>query len=309
MPLAVFRTRQNRVGAMYAQCAHMGADLSRGQIVGERLQCPLHHWEYNTCGHCEHIPGHASIPARARQIALRCEEHYGLVFVFWGDGPMFDFPHFPGLNAAVWSKAFVAQFDAPYQVLIANAFDEQHFAPIHQRELLEPPSLTTASPYHLCIQFKARVAGKRASDQFMRALGVKVVEISINCWGGNTLLIYNNRSTSYILATLLPISGAQSRVFITTVTADRGGNAVARLARQVILGIAHSLTLAFLKPDIAVLQGLEFLPGVLLPDADRTFIEWVKYWKALPAFSVPANLKPSLQQNAPAKSSEYVENI
>ena len=33
--LAVFRTASGKVVALQAQCVHMGADLSRGRVVGE----------------------------------------------------------------------------------------------------------------------------------------------------------------------------------------------------------------------------------------------------------------------------------
>ena len=66
---AVFRTERGQLGAVQAQCIHMGADLSRGRVVGERLQCPLHEWEYNASGVCEHIPAESVVPARARQVS------------------------------------------------------------------------------------------------------------------------------------------------------------------------------------------------------------------------------------------------
>jgi len=44
----------------------------------------------------------------------------------------------------------------------------------------------------------------------------------------------------------------------------------------------HQLTIAFLKSDIVVMRDLQFKLGVLLKDADHVFIQWVKYWKALP---------------------------
>src|SRR5689334_22808307 len=87
LQLAVFRTSSGKVGALRALCAHMGADLSRGRVVGERLQCPLHEWEYGREGICEHIPATSRIPARARMGAMVCEEHYGIVFGFLGDKP------------------------------------------------------------------------------------------------------------------------------------------------------------------------------------------------------------------------------
>ena len=84
MPLAVFRTASGKIGAVHSECAHMGADLSRGRVSGERLQCPLHEWEYSSSGLCEHIPAVATVPARARQMSLVCMERYGMVFGFFG---------------------------------------------------------------------------------------------------------------------------------------------------------------------------------------------------------------------------------
>src|SRR5689334_12746040 len=65
--LAVFRTQSGKVAAVRSECVHMGADLSRGHVTGERLQCPLHEWEYGLEGVCEHIPATTTIPPRARQ--------------------------------------------------------------------------------------------------------------------------------------------------------------------------------------------------------------------------------------------------
>ena len=36
-----------------AFCPHLGADLAAGKVVGNRIQCGFHHWEYNTDGWCE----------------------------------------------------------------------------------------------------------------------------------------------------------------------------------------------------------------------------------------------------------------
>ncbi|HEY4562591.1 MAG TPA: hypothetical protein VIJ36_06405, partial [Thermoanaerobaculia bacterium] len=58
--------------------------------------------------------------------------------------------------------------------------------------------------------------------------------------------------------------------------------------RRVLLSAMHGLTVAFLKPDIAVMQDLQWQLGVLLPDLDRCFLEWIRYWKALPTSPLAA---------------------
>jgi hypothetical protein len=258
----------------------MGADLSRGQIAGEYLQCPMHDWQFDRTGECKRIPATDSPPERAQQLSLKCEEQYGLVFAYWGGAPDFDLPHFD-VDSTMWTRAFISSFDAPYQVLIANAYDGQHFGPIHGREFLEPPLLGSDAPHHFRIHFKACVTGRRVSDHITRALGMKNVEIKINCWGSNTLLIQNKGTVSNIFVSTLPIDKDHSRIFITTIVA-RPQNPFRLPLRRLTLAIAHQLTLAFLNPDIRILDGMSFRPSVLIPEVDHSFIEWVKYWKSLP---------------------------
>jgi nitrite reductase/ring-hydroxylating ferredoxin subunit len=285
VPLAVFRTQSGKVGAMHAECSHMGADLARGRVVGERLQCPLHEWEYGVCGACERIPAVREIPGRAKQASLVCEEHFGLVFGWLGGEPAFDFPAFERTDASLYSHALAMDFDTPYQVLAANSYDSQHFATVHNRILLEPPALERRSPYHISVDFRARVGGGQAHDRLLRRIGVDTVELSAHCWGGNLILAYNARTDARILFALLPLEAGRTRAFILNVLAERTAARLPRLARRVVVGGMHQLTIAFLRSDIAVMRDLQFKLGVLLPEEDRTFIEWVKYWKALPRVS------------------------
>ena len=281
LPLAIYRAASGQVGAMHAECAHMGADLSKGAVVGENLQCPLHHWEYNYCGECARIPAYGPPPARARQTAFTCAEHYGLVYACLGDEPPFPFPHFQDEDPALYSRASVMDFGTPYQVLASNSFDGQHFATVHHRVLLEPPALAHLSPYHLSIHFLARVEGGHFHDRLLRAMGITTVELTAHCWGGNLILAYNARTNSYIMFNVLPLDADRTRIFILNVMSANGARSLPRFLRRAVLNISHALTIAFLKPDIEVMRQLRFHLGVLLPDADHAFIEWVKYWQAL----------------------------
>ncbi|MGA8760355.1 MAG: nitrite reductase (NAD(P)H) small subunit [Stellaceae bacterium] len=44
LPVAVFRTDDDRVFALVNHCPHRGAPLSEGYIQGCKVQCPLHGW-------------------------------------------------------------------------------------------------------------------------------------------------------------------------------------------------------------------------------------------------------------------------
>jgi len=282
LPLAVFRTESGRVGAVHSECVHMGADLSRGKVSGERLQCPLHEWEYASSGLCEHIPAAADVPARARQMSLICKEQYGMVFGFLGGAPTFDYPLFEESDHDLYSAPYMMDFDTPYQVLAANSFDSQHFSTVHHRKLLEPPTLNSFSQHHLSVDFRAQVEGGQFNDRLLRAIGVDVVELSAHCWGGNNILAYNARTNARILFTILPVTDKRTRVYILNVMPSKTVPWLPRPLRRVILSFMHQMTIAFLKSDIVVMRDLQFKLGVLLKDADHVFIQWVKYWKSLP---------------------------
>jgi nitrite reductase/ring-hydroxylating ferredoxin subunit len=65
-------------------CIHRGAALSLGSVANGHITCPYHGWEYDRTGACVRIPSlpeGQSIPKKARAIAYRVQEAYGLVWV------------------------------------------------------------------------------------------------------------------------------------------------------------------------------------------------------------------------------------
>jgi aminopyrrolnitrin oxygenase len=286
--LALFRTAGGTVAVLEATCAHLGADLSRGTVCGERLRCALHHWEYSTAGCCEVIPQQAHIPPRAVQTAFVCIERYGVIFAFLGGAPTFAFPTFlrqahPDSDSLGerHSRPSISEIQAAAPVLVANSFDGQHFATVHDRDLVAPLETTAHAPEHLAIRYQARVAGRRWNDRLMRLAGIDTVDVTIHCWGGNLLGVDNRRTRNTILVAILPVDEERSQIFITTIMARRNGW-LAGPAQRLYLHVAHWLTVAFLKPDLAILEGFILRPRTLLPDADATLIRWLRYWRGLP---------------------------
>jgi len=43
-PVAVFRTADDEVFALYDRCPHKGGPLSQGIVHGRAVACPLHNW-------------------------------------------------------------------------------------------------------------------------------------------------------------------------------------------------------------------------------------------------------------------------
>lgn len=286
VPLVIYRTQQGQIGVLTSTCIHMGADLARGKVSGERLQCPLHGWEFNTQGKCERIPSASSIPERAQQIALSTKERHGIIFSFLGGEPTTPLPEFPKDASQQTSRVTVMDFNTPYQVLASNSYDAQHFSTIHHRPLVGTPKVFINSPDHYGLNFRASVGGDGLNDHLLRAIGVREVELNANCYGGNVIIAYSERTANYIMFATLPITETSSRIFVLNAITQARARKIPAFARPLLLEITHRLTLAFLSHDIEVVNELQFKFGILLPEVDAGFMGWMRYWNSLPTASL-----------------------
>ena len=134
--LVAFRTESGRLVVMDGECAHLGADLGFGDVVGETIRCPFHHWQYGCDGACVAVPGQGPgqgrPPAFARQRTYPTEERHGYLFFFNGREPLFPLPFFlndQGLGedptGYVASKVFRYVADCTWYMNSAHAFDRQ----------------------------------------------------------------------------------------------------------------------------------------------------------------------------------------
>jgi 3-ketosteroid 9alpha-monooxygenase subunit A len=90
--LAVYRTASGKPVVVDLYCPHFGGNLAFGKIVGERIQCPFHNWQYDTSGVCVHIPDCHKIPPKARVRSYPVVERFGCVWMFVGDHQYYELP-------------------------------------------------------------------------------------------------------------------------------------------------------------------------------------------------------------------------
>jgi phenylpropionate dioxygenase-like ring-hydroxylating dioxygenase large terminal subunit len=135
-PLVLWRAR-GQVVAFYDLCVHRGTPLSLGWIDSEELVCCYHGWTYAADGTCTRIPSllpGRAIPRKARAIAYRCEERYGLVWVCL-DEPRAPIPTFPPEveDASYRWEAYSSDgvWQANVARMVENLADYSHFAWVH----------------------------------------------------------------------------------------------------------------------------------------------------------------------------------
>ncbi|HEV8613895.1 MAG TPA: aromatic ring-hydroxylating dioxygenase subunit alpha [Methylomirabilota bacterium] len=152
--LALWRDGSGGVRAFKDLCVHRGTALSLGSVQGGELVCAYHGWRYAGDGRCTAIPqlpDPTRVPARARAIAYRVEERYGLVWVAL-DEPRWPLPDVPELADPAWRTVAAGPFawraDASRQV--ENFTDFGHFAFVHPG-LLGDPGHAVVAPHQVSV--------------------------------------------------------------------------------------------------------------------------------------------------------------
>ncbi|MEZ0373605.1 MAG: Rieske 2Fe-2S domain-containing protein [Candidatus Sericytochromatia bacterium] len=138
--IVVYRTESGAVHALDAFCPHLGADLGNGRVVGERIQCYFHQWEYAGDGALARIPcrklldqGLEGVRARAYPVT----EAYGHLWVFSAPEASHALPKPPTLEDQELSALFIKEITlfAHHHVMMANGVDLQHFASVHKLDI------------------------------------------------------------------------------------------------------------------------------------------------------------------------------
>lgn len=140
LELVVFRGNDGHVGVLDAHCPHLGANLGvEGRVVGNNIQCPFHHWEFDSEGTCQKIPYCDKAPQAANTGAWVCVEKYGMIMIWYHatsrEKPDYDPISIPELdNAENFSHYGSYEYEnigMNIQDFAENSVDYQHFQPLH----------------------------------------------------------------------------------------------------------------------------------------------------------------------------------
>jgi len=139
--MVLFRTEGGSVGLSDPFCPHLGAHLGHGgEVVGESIRCPFHHWSYNTEGFVTDVPYAKQIPPKAQGKA--CLKTYPVVEknqIIWAwyhpqdVEPSYEVKDIPETADADWTELerFYWEFDSAPQEIAENGVDAAHFKYIH----------------------------------------------------------------------------------------------------------------------------------------------------------------------------------
>ena len=260
--IAVYRDAAGVPHALDARCSHMGADLGAGRVVGDRLSCPLHRWEYDAAGRVCAAPFESVVPKR-RVRAYPVVDRYGYVWIFNGPQPLFEIPK-------VDTRRFVPLI-LPAQVfnnhphfLTANGLDWRHLSTLHEMELARNSTCRRSGPYGVIVEHVLRPAPlwlKLATGTLR-----KYIRASFETAGSNTAIItVGDTPDFHLMFANTPLNNRTTRTW-----------PVVFLSRRNPLHFASSLWLylvltffVLLRQDHKIFQTTDFLPG--FTDVDDAF--------------------------------------
>jgi phenylpropionate dioxygenase-like ring-hydroxylating dioxygenase large terminal subunit len=150
--LVLWRDQSGAVHAFADQCPHRGARLSLGRVVGDRLECAYHGWQFDTQAQCRLIP---ATPELTPSVALKACQYqtqlaYDLIWVRMSasapasegsaqasDAALAVLPLFPAEHEAKLRKTACGPYwvNASAPRIVENFLDMAHFGFVHEHWL------------------------------------------------------------------------------------------------------------------------------------------------------------------------------
>lgn len=149
--LLLVRGESGAVSLVDAFCPHLGANLGQGRVVGDRIVCPFHAWEFTLDGRVATIPYCDKMPARAQQEAplhaYPTVERNQMIYAWYhpeGMAPLWEVEAMPQAGEGDWAQARRKEWVVKTipQELMENVADPVHFLYVHGTKTLPDATIT-----------------------------------------------------------------------------------------------------------------------------------------------------------------------
>lgn len=262
--VVLYRTADGTLYAVDAVCAHLGANLRHGRVIGNDLECAFHGWRYGNDGICTYVPGVESPPRRKlRQYPVI--ERWGFIWLFNGAKPLWDLPE-PDRDLMALRMPSIQLRCHPH-LMIANGLDAAHFAPLHHMQHTSPPQLTVAEPHEIALD----LCGRSTHPLWGRVTGTRQSDIraTFKTIGGN-------------MAFATVKAPVRCQFLFTGQPSPRGCHSqmVLFIPRSIQAIQAIATLYLLLQDDNKILSDLQFKPGFI--DTDAGLKQFVRIVNQMP---------------------------
>jgi len=139
--LVFWRDEMGKVTCLRDKCAHRGAELSKGKVVGRHLQCPFHGFEYDTSGRVTLIPANGKntpVPQHFMVHSYPTYEAHDFIWIWFGNNPAEDLqppPFFEDIDDSFSYGKIYDHWHAHYSRVIENQLDVAHLPFVHHNTI------------------------------------------------------------------------------------------------------------------------------------------------------------------------------
>jgi aminopyrrolnitrin oxygenase len=294
--LVAWRDHNGQPAIMERFCSHMGASLAIGQIKEGCIQCPFHHWHFDSSGKCVSIPQVDDIPPTARQTTYVVIEKYGYIWVWYGSQtPLFPLPEFPAVEEQKhdympWRFTYKTQ--TTVRRVLENIYDHRHIVALHNLKATNSIQINLLNEQHNQPQSELPIKkeawlGVLIEAQIKRyvgimgvlaqALGLNAENITVraDAWaGGHIVTVFINGKERYkVLNSLTPLNQNES-IWEVLVVSKKTSFFLQNLFYCLVFGLQNQISTgedvpvwntmksdgggAYIKHDRAVLKFREF---------------------------------------------------
>lgn len=270
--VVAYRGTSGEARVMSAYCAHLGADLSVGDLEGDTIRCAFHHWRYDGNGVCVATKvGDPPPPAACLFKFPTCERH-GIVFAYNGEHPRFEVPDFPYPDSELMMNVSSFPQITPTDpwVISCNTPDMQHIKALHgvTFEQEDPHDSVEWTDHSMLYDFKGRHAKGEP------------IEYRVGIFGNNIFYQSGTIEGRWFGAMTpfgLPRPGHTKVFAIMAARKDEGDEA----STAAFLRAVTELEMKVVSEDIPVLDTIHFRPGTLTK-SDRTLARFFQYLRDYP---------------------------
>jgi nitrite reductase/ring-hydroxylating ferredoxin subunit len=280
--IVVYRGEDGVARATLPYCKHMGADLSVGDVQGNDLRCPFHHWQYGPDGACTKIPSGDRIPSAAKLTTLPTEEKRGMIWVFLGSTPLYDVPDLVEWDPeTIASRYFEVALDEPLRVdpwiFGSNAFDYQHLRVLHNSPIDADASSMDVHDYTIDNSMVAMTNDVGGALNFNKVtmFGTNSV-VSHGRWGEHLMQHIGAGS---------PMGSQGTKFFILITVPAAGVNGRKSADVEHDLDILQKMHTQLFNEDLPVLNSIR--PGRnMFVKSDQTLARYFRYARGYPRTSL-----------------------
>lgn len=270
--VVVFRGRSGVASVVSPYCRHLGADLAvGGEVKGEHLRCPYHHWLYGQDGRCTAVPFNET-PKDASLFKFPTIEAYGLIWAFNGEEPLFEFPGIPGYEEddLIYRIAELGTFPVEPWVMTTNSFDVAHLKAVHRIKVTDcEDDGMKEDTYSVSIEMGIIDEKYGPSRVAITIHGTNIAFIPTASEDGSISLTLNAKT---------PIGGGVVQYYlISAVPRQSPTNASEEQLQEQLAGIEDFL-IRLLSEDRPIMENIRFADDTLVHD-DRfikRYLDWVK---------------------------------